>query len=72
MNDRSMGRRCKFASQCHIYQGLVQLKQPLFLVKNIYCNNGPRWWQKCAVYDKFSRGEEISESMIPAEDLRQD
>ena len=70
MIEKSMGRRCRFANQCHVYQGLVPLKQPLFLVKNIYCNNGARWWQKCNVYNKFVVGEEIKESLIPAEDLR--
>jgi hypothetical protein len=70
MNDKYMGRRCKYANQCHIFQGLVQLKQPLFIVKNIYCNNGPRWWERCNVYEKFKLGEDISEDMVPAEDLR--
>ena len=65
-----MGSVCKYSKECHIYQGLVQLKQPNFLVKNMYCNNGPRWWNKCNVYDKFLNGEEINESIIPAEDLR--
>jgi hypothetical protein len=65
-----MGKRCKFADQCHVYQGLVPLKQPLFIVKNIYCNNGFRWWQKCEIYQKLSHGEDISEDIIPSEDLR--
>ena len=70
MNEKSMGRRCRFANQCHIYQGLVPLKQPLFLVRNMYCNNGLRWWQKCNVYEKFSSGQEVDESLIPEESLR--
>lgn len=65
-----MGRRCRYAHHCHIYLGKVELKQPLFLVKNIYCNNGPRWWQKCNVFAKFNQGEVINPTLVPADDLR--
>lgn len=69
MFDRRMGRLCSYASQCPVHQGLVALKQPLFLVKNIYCNNGSRWWSKCKVYDRFKAGEEIDDKMVPSDDL---
>ena len=66
-----MGRRCRYSGRCHVYQGLVQLKQPLFLVKNIYCNNGMRWWSRCKVFEHFNASDEVNESLIPSEDLRQ-
>ena len=71
MNDKYMGRRCRFAKECHVYQGLVQLNKPLFLVKNIYCNNGSKWWQQCNIYQKLVKGEEIDESIVPDDELRQ-
>ncbi|MBN2263412.1 MAG: hypothetical protein JW735_10890 [Prolixibacteraceae bacterium] len=64
-----MGRLCIYAGQCPVHKGLVALKQPLFLVKNIYCNNGPRWWNKCKVYVRFEAGDEINDQMVPADDL---
>ncbi len=70
MIDKSMGKRCRFASECHIHKGLVELNQPLFIVRNIYCNNGERWWNKCDVYAKFNSGEEVTEDLIPTESLR--
>lgn len=70
MIEKRMGRLCKHAGQCHVYKGKVKLKQPLFLVKNIYCNNGFRWWQKCAVFEMFNNGSTVDESMLPSEDLR--
>ncbi len=65
-----MGRRCKFANQCHVFQGKAELKQPLFIVRNMYCNNGERWWKKCRVYEMYMKGEEVSEDFIPTEDLK--
>ncbi|MBN1925838.1 MAG: hypothetical protein JW798_08380 [Prolixibacteraceae bacterium] len=70
MNERNMGKRCSYSDQCHIFNGLVALKQPLFLVKNIYCNNGFRWWSKCNVYQNFSNGNAVTEKMLPDEGLR--
>ena len=67
-----MGRRCGFADKCHIYQGKVKLKQDNFIVRNIYCNNGERWWRKCNVFDKFNKREEITNSLVPTEGLRMD
>lgn len=66
-----MGRCCSYAKECPVYQGLVPLRQPLFLVKNIYCNNGQRWWSRCLLFDRFTNGEDIDETMVPSEDLRQ-
>ena len=65
-----MGRLCKYAGRCHVYNGRVALKQPLFLVKNMYCNNGFRWWQKCAVFEKFSLDDQVDESILPSLDLK--
>ena len=72
MDDKYMGQRCKFSNECHIYKGIVELKQPLFIVKNIYCNNGSRWWSRCQVYTKFMAGEEVEKTLIPTEDLRKE
>ncbi len=70
MIDRNMGKRCIYSDQCHIYQGKAELKQPLFLVKNIFCNNGYRWWSKCEVFKQFEAEEPVLESMVPDEGLR--
>lgn len=70
MNDKNMGQRCKFSNECHVYKGHVTLKQPLFIVKNMYCNNGPRWWNRCSIFEKFVSGEKVEESLVPTEDLR--
>lgn len=70
MDDHYMGKRCRFSAECHVYQGMVQLKQPLFLVKNIYCNNGHRWWNRCNIYRELSTGQKVEPSLLPNEDLR--
>ncbi|MFA9390042.1 MAG: hypothetical protein ACERKD_09560 [Prolixibacteraceae bacterium] len=70
MDDKYMGRRCQFISECHVFQGKVKFKLPLFVVKNIYCNNGPRWWSRCHVYENFISDDKQDLSIIPSEDLR--
>ena len=72
MIDKYMGQRCKSSDECHVYKGLVELKQPLFIVKNIYCNNGLRWWSRCQVYNKLIAGENVDETLIPTDDLRKE
>ena len=46
------------------------MNQPLFLVRNIYCNNGARWWGKCDVFQIFDKGGNISVNVLPNEDLK--
>ncbi len=70
MNDNNLGKRCPFSDQCPVFNGLSPMNQPLFLVRNIYCNNGARWWGKCDVFQIFDKGGNISVNVLPNEDLK--
>lgn len=51
MGDKFLGRRCKYADSCPVYEGKEIIKDiPLFLYRNVFCHRGIQGWENCEKY----------------------
>ena len=51
MAEKNLGRRCKFAMECSVYQGQKSIRDiPLVIYRNVFCNNGLKGWNNCEIY----------------------
>ncbi len=61
-----LGRRCKYAKECPAYQGKIKnLKKPIFLIRNVFCNRGIKGWSNCARFNALERGEPVNPDSTP-------
>lgn len=51
MADKNLGRKCKFAKECSVYQGKKTIRDiPLTIYRNVFCYNGEKGWNNCNIY----------------------
>ncbi|MDD4426035.1 MAG: hypothetical protein WCY58_04610 [Mariniphaga sp.] len=61
-----LGKRCKYAEECTVYQDENnEVKKPVFLIRNVFCNRGLKGWKNCKRYMAYERGEKVDDTMTP-------
>lgn len=61
-----LGKRCKYAGQCAVYQNKnKEIDKPLFLVRNVFCNRGPKGWYNCQRFLAYEEQKPVSDEMTP-------
>ncbi len=62
----NLGKLCKYASKCTVYQNSnSELKKPVFLIRNVFCNRGGKGWYNCLRFLKYEEGEGVRANMTP-------
>lgn len=62
----NLGKLCKYAQQCNVYNNdNSRLEKPVFLIRNVFCNRGPRGWNNCLRFAAYEQANEVSETMTP-------
>ena len=60
--DRNLGKRCKYAKTCPLFEGIgipENMNQSIW--RNVYCYRGEKGWSNCAQYQAFEREAESPE-----------
>lgn len=61
-----LGKLCKYANDCSVYQNKNKnIKKPVFLVRNVFCNRGLKGWSNCKKYLALEAGEPVTENTTP-------
>jgi hypothetical protein len=61
-----LGKLCKYAKDCSVYNNENNnIKKPIFLVRNVFCNRGPKGWNNCKRFLLYEQGEDVPDSMTP-------
>jgi hypothetical protein len=61
-----LGKLCKYAGECTVYQDENnEIKKPIFLVRNVFCNRGKKGWYNCKRFLAYEDGETVPDSMTP-------
>ncbi len=61
-----LGKLCKYSGECTVYQNKnKRIKKPLFLIKNVFCNRGPKGWNNCKRFQLLEQGQLINEDTTP-------
>lgn len=58
MSERKLGKRCRFATECPIYNGKIEIdKMPKYLYRNVFCERGEKGWNNCKQYSEYIQSE---------------
>jgi hypothetical protein len=61
-----LGKLCKYAGECTVYQNENnEVKKPIFLVRNVFCNRGAKGWNNCMRYQAYEEGKQVDDNMTP-------
>ena len=61
-----LGKLCKYAGECTVYQDENnEIKKPIFLVRNVFCNRGKKGWYNCKRFLAYEDGQTVPDSMTP-------
>lgn len=61
-----LGKLCKYAGECTVYQNKnSKIKKPVFLIRNVFCNRGPKGWNNCKRYIAYEQGKKVDDDMTP-------
>lgn len=61
-----LGKVCKYAKDCSVYQNTNKnIKNPIYLVRNVFCNRGLKGWSNCKRYLALEAGEPVTENTTP-------
>lgn len=61
-----LGKLCKYAKECTVYQNENdEIKKPIFLVRNVFCNRGKKGWFNCKRFLTYEEGKTVPDSMKP-------
>ncbi len=62
----NLGKLCKYATGCSVYQdNNRELKKPVFLIRNVFCNRGIKGWNNCLRFMNYQEGKTVKEEMTP-------
>jgi hypothetical protein len=54
--DRNLGKRCKYADSCSLYQGKgLPENMTRTLWRNVFCYRGTKGWSNCDKYHEFEK-----------------
>jgi uncharacterized protein (UPF0333 family) len=66
MYNMQLGKLCKYAGECTVYQNKnSKIKKPVFLIRNVFCNRGPKGWNNCKRYIAYEQGKKVDDDMTP-------
>jgi hypothetical protein len=61
-----LGKLCKYAGECTVYQNKNnKIRKPVFLIRNVFCNRGPKGWYNCKRFLAYEEGKEVDDDMTP-------
>lgn len=61
-----LGKLCKYAGECTVYQNRNnKIEKPVFLVRNVFCNRGPKGWTNCKRFLAYEEGKTVDDGMTP-------
>ena len=61
-----LGKLCKYAKDCSVYQNKNKnIKKPIFLIRNVFCNRGLKGWSNCKRYLELEKGEIVTDNTTP-------
>ncbi|MFW6370490.1 MAG: hypothetical protein ACOC10_04715 [Bacteroidota bacterium] len=62
----NLGKLCKYARECSVYKNNNnELKKPVFLIRNVFCNRGAKGWNNCLRYTSYQEGNTVQAEMTP-------
>jgi len=61
-----LGKLCKYAGECTVYQNRnSNIRKPVFLIRNVFCNRGPKGWNNCKRFISYEQGKNVDDDMTP-------
>ena len=42
-----------------------KIEKPVFLVRNVFCNRGPKGWTNCKRFLAYEEGKTVDDGMTP-------
>ena len=61
-----LGKLCRYAKDCSVYNNENhEIKRPIFLVRNVFCNRGPKGWNNCKRFLLYENNINVPDNMIP-------
>jgi hypothetical protein len=61
-----LGKLCKYAGECTVYQNENnEVKKPIFLVRNVFCNRGAKGWTNCQRFHLYEAGQPVPDDLTP-------
>ncbi len=61
-----LGKLCKYAGECSVYQNENnEVKKPIFLVRNVFCNRGAKGWTNCKRFQLYETGQPVPDDLTP-------
>lgn len=62
----NLGKLCKYAQECPVYLNKNRnIKKPIFLVRNVFCNRGDKGWSNCERFLALEAGEMVNSNTTP-------